>query len=58
MQRAGLQWAYRLFEDPKRLWRRYLGLNTLYVVLFGLQRLRIRRPSTEGKPPTEELRYG
>lgn len=24
MQRAGLEWAYRLASDPKRLWRRYL----------------------------------
>jgi N-acetylglucosaminyldiphosphoundecaprenol N-acetyl-beta-D-mannosaminyltransferase len=24
MRRAGLEWAYRLASDPKRLWRRYL----------------------------------
>ena len=58
MQRAGLQWAYRLAQDPKRLWKRYLGLNTLYVLLFGLQRLRAWRPNTAGKRPAEELMYG
>jgi UDP-N-acetyl-D-mannosaminuronic acid transferase (WecB/TagA/CpsF family) len=28
IKKAGLQWLYRLFKEPKRLWRRYL-LNHL-----------------------------
>ncbi|GAA2789542.1 WecB/TagA/CpsF family glycosyltransferase [Kribbella solani] len=24
MQRSGLEWSYRLYKEPKRLWRRYL----------------------------------
>jgi N-acetylglucosaminyldiphosphoundecaprenol N-acetyl-beta-D-mannosaminyltransferase len=24
MQRAGLEWLYRLLSEPRRLWRRYL----------------------------------
>jgi exopolysaccharide biosynthesis WecB/TagA/CpsF family protein len=24
MQRAGLEWSYRLYKEPRRLWRRYL----------------------------------
>ncbi len=24
MQRAGLEWSYRLYKEPKRLWRRYV----------------------------------
>jgi N-acetylglucosaminyldiphosphoundecaprenol N-acetyl-beta-D-mannosaminyltransferase len=24
MQRAGLEWSYRLMQEPGRLWRRYL----------------------------------
>ena len=24
MQRAGLEWAFRLVQEPQRLWRRYL----------------------------------
>jgi N-acetylglucosaminyldiphosphoundecaprenol N-acetyl-beta-D-mannosaminyltransferase len=24
MQRTGLEWAYRLGQEPRRLWRRYL----------------------------------
>ena len=30
-RRTGLQWLYRLFEDPKNLWRRYLVGNPLFV---------------------------
>jgi len=31
MQKYGLEWAYRLTQDPKRLWYRYLYYNPLFV---------------------------
>jgi N-acetylglucosaminyldiphosphoundecaprenol N-acetyl-beta-D-mannosaminyltransferase len=31
MQRAGLEWAYRLLKEPRRLWRRYLSTNTQFL---------------------------
>lgn len=30
-RRAGLQWLYRLYEDPKNLWKRYVVGNPLFV---------------------------
>lgn len=27
MQNAGLEWFYRLCQDPRRLWKRYIGTN-------------------------------
>ena len=33
MQRAGLEWAYRLLSDPKRLWKRYLVMAPIFVIL-------------------------
>ncbi|MBV8757227.1 MAG: WecB/TagA/CpsF family glycosyltransferase [Deltaproteobacteria bacterium] len=33
MQRNGLEWAYRLAIEPRRLWRRYLSTNTRFVAL-------------------------
>jgi N-acetylglucosaminyldiphosphoundecaprenol N-acetyl-beta-D-mannosaminyltransferase len=30
-QRLGLEWAFRLFMEPRRLWRRYLVNNTLFI---------------------------
>ncbi|MCC6329939.1 MAG: WecB/TagA/CpsF family glycosyltransferase [Acidobacteria bacterium] len=41
--RLGLEWLYRLTQEPKRLWRRYLILNPRFVFLAGRQFLR-RRP--------------
>lgn len=37
VQRAGLEWSYRLVQEPQRLWRRYLYLNPAYVALLALQ---------------------
>jgi N-acetylglucosaminyldiphosphoundecaprenol N-acetyl-beta-D-mannosaminyltransferase len=36
MQGLGLEWAYRLFKEPRRLWRRYLSTNSAF--LFGITR--------------------
>lgn len=40
MQRNGLEWSYRLLSDPRRLWKRYLVTNTLFIVGASLQLLR------------------
>lgn len=58
VQRIGLQWAHRLTQDPRRLWKRYLGFNLLYLVLLALQRLGVWRPGTAGVAPTKDLMYG
>jgi N-acetylglucosaminyldiphosphoundecaprenol N-acetyl-beta-D-mannosaminyltransferase len=44
VQRSGLQWFYRLCQEPRRLWRRFLLLNASYVFLFLCQMLHLRRP--------------
>ncbi len=31
MQRSGLEWFFRLCSEPKRLWKRYLIGNTLFI---------------------------
>ena len=40
IQDMGLEWAFRLAQEPKRLWRRYLILNPLFVYNFCLQIIR------------------
>lgn len=35
IQRAGLEWLFRLTREPKRLWRRYLRYNPRFVVGFA-----------------------
>jgi N-acetylglucosaminyldiphosphoundecaprenol N-acetyl-beta-D-mannosaminyltransferase len=42
MQSAGLEWAFRLAQEPRRLWRRYLRYNPRFVAGFGAQLLRGR----------------
>lgn len=34
MQAAGLEWAYRLAREPRRLWRRYAHYNPRFVLGF------------------------
>jgi N-acetylglucosaminyldiphosphoundecaprenol N-acetyl-beta-D-mannosaminyltransferase len=43
MQRAGLEWTYRLAQEPRRLWRRYARYNPRFVAGFVRQYLRQRR---------------
>lgn len=31
MRRAGLEWFFRLLQKPKRLWRRYLIRNVVFL---------------------------
>jgi N-acetylglucosaminyldiphosphoundecaprenol N-acetyl-beta-D-mannosaminyltransferase len=45
MQNAGLEWFFRLLNEPRRLWRRYLLLNPQFAVLVLAQALRLRRYS-------------
>lgn len=33
-QRLGLEWLYRVLQEPRRMWRRYLVTNTLFCGLL------------------------
>lgn len=43
MQDAGLEWLFRLIQEPKRLWQRYVVLNPLYVWHIFQQYLGLRK---------------
>ncbi len=58
MQRAGLEWLFRLVHEPGRLWRRYLLLNPVYVTLVLAQAARIRHFDRAPVAPVGELGYG
>jgi exopolysaccharide biosynthesis WecB/TagA/CpsF family protein len=59
VQRSGLQWAWRLAQEPRRLWRRYLLLNPAYLALLTLQALRAWRPDpATANPPREDALVG
>jgi N-acetylglucosaminyldiphosphoundecaprenol N-acetyl-beta-D-mannosaminyltransferase len=38
-QRSGLEWLHRLLTEPRRLWRRYLVTNTLFILAAAKQLL-------------------
>jgi N-acetylglucosaminyldiphosphoundecaprenol N-acetyl-beta-D-mannosaminyltransferase len=33
MQNAGLEWFYRFLQEPRRMWKRYLYTNTMFIYL-------------------------
>lgn len=37
MQQTGLEWAYRLSQEPRRLWKRYARIVPLFLVLAAMQ---------------------
>lgn len=39
-QRLGLEWLYRLKQEPRRLWRRYLVTNTLFALMTAQELFR------------------
>lgn len=39
MQQMALEWVYRLYQEPRRLFKRYLVTNTTFVALFLMQLL-------------------
>jgi N-acetylglucosaminyldiphosphoundecaprenol N-acetyl-beta-D-mannosaminyltransferase len=43
MQRSGLEWAFRLAHEPRRLWRRYLIYNPKFLFQLALQLAGLRR---------------
>jgi exopolysaccharide biosynthesis WecB/TagA/CpsF family protein len=57
MQRKGLEWLFRLYHEPRRLWRRYLLLNPLYLTLLFLQACGYEF-TTKGLPPAHEVLFG
>jgi N-acetylglucosaminyldiphosphoundecaprenol N-acetyl-beta-D-mannosaminyltransferase len=58
MQRAGLEWLFRLISEPRRLWKRYLFLNPAYLFLLFLQAARLSGFSDQGRQPEVELPFG
>jgi N-acetylglucosaminyldiphosphoundecaprenol N-acetyl-beta-D-mannosaminyltransferase len=43
MQAHGLEWAFRLAAEPRRLWRRYLVYNPRFTAALALQLTGLRR---------------
>jgi N-acetylglucosaminyldiphosphoundecaprenol N-acetyl-beta-D-mannosaminyltransferase len=35
VQRFGLEWLYRIYQEPQRMWWRYLSTNAAFAVMMG-----------------------
>lgn len=51
LQRAGLEWLFRLACEPRRLWRRYAVHNPRFALLAGAEILRSRLAETRARSP-------
>jgi N-acetylglucosaminyldiphosphoundecaprenol N-acetyl-beta-D-mannosaminyltransferase len=59
MQTLGLEWLFRLVHEPRRLWKRYLILNPLYLILLVLQVLGLKRyDPTDATIPNGDINFG
>ncbi|OGT30013.1 MAG: UDP-N-acetyl-D-mannosamine transferase [Gammaproteobacteria bacterium RIFCSPHIGHO2_12_FULL_35_23] len=39
MQQLGLEWLFRLSQEPRRMWRRYLVTNAIFLYMLGKAKL-------------------
>lgn len=51
MQKNGLEWLYRLIQEPGRLWRRYAVDLGAFTFLFACQWLQMRRGASDSGQP-------
>ena len=35
MQKSGLEWAYRVYQEPRRMWWRYAHTNTVFLYMLA-----------------------
>jgi len=47
IQKSGFEWLFRLSTEPRRLWKRYLKNNPLFVLLIIQQALGLKRYADE-----------
>jgi len=50
MRRAGLEWLHRLYQEPTRLWKRYLFIIPRFILGVTLQLLHLKRYSLVPPP--------
>lgn len=39
MQKSGLEWLFRVYQEPRRMWKRYLVTNTKFIILLTRAKL-------------------
>jgi N-acetylglucosaminyldiphosphoundecaprenol N-acetyl-beta-D-mannosaminyltransferase len=49
---AGFEWAFRLLQEPRRLWRRYLVESPRFALIVFATRMSPRSARVRELPPT------
>lgn len=57
IQRLGLEWAHRLVQEPRRLWKRYLVVDAAFVFLV-VRELFFRGPESVSLPAALDEQLG
>lgn len=52
MQKCSLEWLYRLLQEPRRLFKRYLITNSAYILRLAPYLLHLRKPEHQISPHT------
>ena len=42
MQKSGLEWLYRVVQEPRRMWKRYLVTNSVFIYLVLKEKFRLK----------------
>lgn len=47
VQKLGMEWLYRVLQEPKRMWKRYLVCNTKFLILLSREKIKqFRTPNS------------
>ena len=52
MQKAGLEWFYRVIQEPSRMWKRYMTTNSAFIYLIMKEMILPSRPTTKRSYPS------
>lgn len=55
MREHGFEWLFRLLQEPKRLWRRYLICGSRFAFLVGLEFLGVSKPDLARAPAPAKI---
>ncbi len=58
MQRRGLEWLFRLLQEPRRLWKRYLVTNSIFIWKLATALWNRRRGRQAGLNSDKRLFFG
>ncbi|WP_218578741.1 WecB/TagA/CpsF family glycosyltransferase [Vineibacter terrae] len=50
MQALGLEWLYRIYQEPRRMWWRYARTNVLFAAILGRELVRHRLRAAPARP--------